>query len=235
MSILRVKNLDAGYGEVTVVRDFHIEVEEGEIVSLIGANGAGKSTAVNATAGWLPVKKGEVHFMGEDVTLLPAEIRCKLGLVLVPEGRRLFPLMTVEENLLIGAYNAREYLKRNLQFVLELFPKLKERFHFPAVSLSGGEQQMLAIARGLMANPKLLILDEPSLGLAPTLVQDLYRIIPKISSERGISILLVEQDVLKALRVSTRACLLENGSVVRFEESKKLLEDPHVKASYLGL
>lgn len=235
MSILKIEKIESGYDEITIVRDASISIENKEIVAIIGSNGAGKTTFMKTIMGLLPTNKGRVYFNGQDITLLDTMKRVEMGLVMVPEGKQLFPFMTIKENLLMGAYKARTQMSKNLDFVLKMFPKLKERINQEAATLSGGEQQMLAIARGLMASPKLLILDEPSLGLAPSLVEDMYKIIIKINQEQGIAMILVEQDVYKALKTASRAYVVENGYIVMEGESSKLLNDEHLRKTYLGV
>jgi len=235
MSLLKTEVIESGYDEVVIVREVSISIEDNEIVAIIGSNGMGKSTFMKTIMGLIPANKGKIFFNGQDITLLDTTKRVEMGLVMVPEGKKLFSLMTVEENLLMGAYKARNQMDKNIKFVLKIFPHLKDRLHQAAATLSGGEQQMLAIARGLMASPKLLILDEPSQGLAPYLVEDVYKTIVKINQERGLTIILVEQDVFKALKTANRAYVIENGYIVMEGESNKLLNDDHLKKTYLGV
>ncbi len=237
--MLEVKELYVSYGELEVLRNVNISVKEGELVAIIGSNGAGKTTLLKTIAGLVKARKGKIlHSMDgvRDITNLPPHVRVNLGMVYVPEGRHVFPYLTVKENLELGAYNlrARDKANENLKIVYELFPRLKERENQQAITLSGGEQQMLAIARGLMSAPKLLMLDEPSLGLAPKLVHEIFEVISELH-KRGITILLVEQNARQALELSDRAYVLENGRVTLCDSSKNLLHDERVKKAYLGL
>ena len=236
MSLLEVNRIDVHYGDVPALRESSLRVEEGEFISIIGANGAGKTTLVKTISGLLRPVHGEILFCGEKVHHLPAYEITKLGLIQVPEGRRLFPNMTVLENLEIGAYipEARRMRSKNLEFVFQIFPILQERMHQLAGTLSGGQQQMVAISRGLMAKPKLLVLDEPSLGLSPILVQQTFSIVKDIN-EKGISIFLVEQNVFHSLSLANRGYVLENGRIVLEGNGKELLRNDHVKKSYLGI
>ncbi len=233
--MLEVSELDAGYGDVTILRGVSINVAEGEIVAVVGANGAGKTTLLRAVSGLLPCRKGRVRFRGEDITGRPAHILVGNGLVHVPENRALFGRMSVLENLELGAYGSagRALFKQTLSTVFTLFPVLAERQSQTASTLSGGEQQMLAIGRGLMAVPALLILDEASLGIAPIVVAGIFEAIKKIRLS-GTTILLVEQDVKHALEISDRGYVLENGRVVYARASAELLQTDIVKRAYLG-
>lgn len=233
--MLEVSELDAGYGDVTILRGVSINVAEGEIVAVVGANGAGKTTLLRAVSGLLPCRKGRVRFRGEDITGRPAHILVGNGLVHVPENRALFGRMSVLENLELGAYASagRALFKQTLSTVFTLFPVLAERQSQTASTLSGGEQQMLAIGRGLMAVPALLILDEASLGIAPIVVAGIFEAIKKIRLS-GTTILLVEQDVKHALEISDRGYVLENGRVVYARASAELLQTDIVKRAYLG-
>jgi len=233
--MLKTEKIESGYDETIIVRDASISIEDNEIVAIIGSNGVGKTTFMKTIMGLCPANKGKVFFNGQDITLLDTIKRVEVGLIMVPEGKKLFPLMTIKENLLMGAYKARRQMNKNLEFVLEMFPRLKERLNQVAATLSGGEQQMLAIARGLMASPKLLILDEPSLGLAPFLIEDMYKTIIKINQDQGLTILLVEQNVYKALKTAKRTYVIENGYIVMEGESSKLLNDEHLRKTYLGV
>lgn len=234
--LLELDRVSTGYGDIQVLHGVSAEVYEGEIVALLGANAAGKSTTLRLISGLIPAWEGEVRFEGRPITRLPAEKRVELGIVQVPEGRRLFPFMTVRENLLLGAYNyrARDQVRANLERVLQLFPVLAERQGQLAGSLSGGEQQMCAIGRALMARPRLLMLDEPSLGLAPIVVRHIYEILPAIR-DSGVTILLVEQNVKEVLRLADRAYVLENGRVVLAGLSEQVREDERLRRAYLGL
>lgn len=234
--MISVKELDAGYGDIQVLRGVSLEINEGEIVSLVGANAAGKSTMVKALSGIIKPWRGQVLFDGVRVdTLEPHEI-VELGIVQVPEGRRLFPQMSVLENLLLGAYTprARRDYEKTLRDILEMFPILKERQNQLAGSLSGGEQQMCAIGRGLMAKPKLLMLDEPSLGLAPILVAQVLNMVKAIR-EQGVTVLLVEQNVRQSLALADRGYVLENGRIVIEGPSAALLADDRLRQAYLGM
>jgi len=237
MSLLNIDKLNAGYGEIQVLFDLSLQVKEGEVVSIIGANGAGKSTLLKTISGMLHPSSGTVEFDGEKIQGLPADEIVERALIHVPEGRRLFSLMTVYENLELGAYSKRAepHFKRNLQEAHQLFPRLKEREKQHAGTLSGGEQQMVAIGRGMMAQPRVMMLDEPSLGLAPVLKKDIFAAIKKIASEIGTTIVLVEQDVMHSLAISDRAYVMEHGRVVMEGTAKELLSDPHIKTAYLGM
>jgi len=234
--VLNVTSMETFYDKVQALWGISLEVQEGEYVALIGPNGAGKTTALKSIAGLLPIAAGEVTFLDQRIDHVDASDIPALGLVLIPEGRRLFGHMTVEENLIMGSYvhRAKVHRKESLQSVYELFPILRERKHQLARTLSGGEQQMLAICRGLMARPKLLMLDEPSLGLAPKLVELVFDTLDKIN-KTGITILLVEQNIASALRHCNRAYLLENGRIIKAGLGCDLLEDQHVVEAYIGL
>lgn len=236
MKMLNIKEIDSGYGDVTVLKNISLHVEEGEVVSIVGANGSGKTTLLNTISGILSPKHGEIWLDDQRVDHLPAHKITELGIVQVPEGRRIFPLMTVYENLLIGASlpRAKSKRKENLEYVFELLPRLAERKDQVGRTMSGGEQQMLAIGRALMAMPRLLMLDEPSMGLSPMLVSTVFDIISKIG-ERNITVLLVEQNVKKALGLSQRGYVLENGYISLEGPSKDILINPHIKKAYLGL
>lgn len=236
MSLLNVNKINGYYGDVQVLYDVSIKVEENEVVTIVGANGAGKSTLLKNISGLLHPTSGRIDFLNERINHLPAHKIVERGIVQIPEGRKLFPFLSVLENLEIGAYipRAAKDLKQNLEMVFELFPILKEREKQLARTLSGGEQQMLAIARGLMAKPKLLMFDEPSLGLAPILVNDVFQTIKKVK-EQGIPVLLVEQNVKHSLILSDRGYVLENGKIVLEGRKEELLNNPKVKKAYLGM
>ena len=236
MTLLSVEHIDVAYGDVQVINDLSLTVEEGEVVSIIGGNGAGKSTLLKTISGLMAPSAGSILFRGEPIHNLPPERIVERGIVHVPEGRRLFSLMTVAENLLVGAYTPRAYKERNntLRQVHALLPRLLERQEQMAMTLSGGEQQMVAIGRGLMALPGLLMLDEPSLGLAPILVKSIFETLRKIA-DTGTTVLLVEQDVNHSLRLSDRGYVLEHGRVALAGEAAQLLENPHIKSAYLGI
>ena len=234
--MLEVTGLEVRYGNVTAVKGISLEVAEGEIVAIIGPNGAGKTSTLRAITGLVPSAGGRVVFRGTDVSRWRAHRIVTLGLGHAPEGRRLFPQMTVMENLRMGAYRRRvpSEISRTLAQVEELFPRLAERRAQLAGTLSGGEQQMLAIGRALMAEPRLLVLDEPSFGLAPMIVREIGRIVHSINRERGVSVLLVEQNARMALGIAGRAYVMETGRVALSGISATLAESPHVKAAYLG-
>ena len=232
--ILQVDNINVYYGSIHAIKGISFEVNEGEIVTLIGANGAGKSTTLNTIAGLLRSRTGSVTFLGENLAKIPAHKIVSRGLALVPEGRRVFLQMTVQENLEMGAYTqGGSSAATDLGRVYELFPRLKERRRQVAGTLSGGEQQMLAMGRALMSKPKLLMLDEPSMGLAPILVEQIFEIIRNLH-RAGSTILLVEQNAQAALSVANRAYVLETGKVVTTGSGQELLEDPAIKKAYLG-
>ena len=234
--MLRIEGIDVFYGDVQVLWDVSFEVNQGEIVALIGANGSGKSTTLATISSLLRPRKGGVFFEGSPIHTRPAHDMVTLGIAHIPEARRLFPEMTVRENLLLGALSpeAKKGRPESLEKVFTLFPRLKEREKQQAGTLSGGEQQMAAIGRGLMSKPRLLMLDEPSLGLAPLLVNEIFRVIREIHAE-GVTVLLVEQNVFKTLSIADRACVLENGRIVLSGTGAGLLADDHVKKAYLGL
>ncbi len=233
--LLHVENLRSGYGRVEVLRGVSLHVHSGEIVALLGSNGAGKSTLNNTVCGVVRASAGRVLFDGQDITHAHYKTVVQAGLIQVPEGRKIFPNLAVLENLELGSYaRARPHRARNLQRVLGLFPRLQERLKQAAGTLSGGEQQMLAIGRGLMAEPRLLILDEPSLGLSPLLVEELFALIGRLHDE-GLAVLLVEQNVAQSLAIASRAYVLENGSV-RFDGAPAdLLASDELRRAYLGL
>lgn len=234
--MLEIRSVTTGYGSAQALWDVSLQVEEGEIVTIIGPNGAGKSTLVNVIAGILPLWSGEVVLDGQTVSSLRSHQVCSAGIAVVPEGRQVFPDMTVADNLDIGAYHraARRYRDESYEQVGEIFPILRERGRQLAGSLSGGEQQMLAIGRALMARPRVLLLDEPSLGLAPVIVEAIFDVLRQINQE-GTSVLVVEQNVVEALRLASRGYVLEQGAVVKEAPSAELLEDPAVRAAYLGV
>ncbi len=235
-AFLDVSGLEVAYGKITALRGVSLTVDSGEIVTLIGANGAGKSTTVRTLAGLMRPVSGRIVFDGEETTGRPAEALVRRGLSLAPEGRRLFPRMSVRENLLMGAYTRRdrEGINADMERCFQLFPRLKERADQLAGTLSGGEQQMLAIGRAMMARPKLLMLDEPSLGLAPILVETIFNIIREINAQ-GTPVLLVEQNAFKALEVAHRGYVLETGVIVQTGTGKELLASEEVQKAYLGM
>jgi len=234
--LLTLEGVDAFYGDLQALHGVSLEVRAGELMALVGANAAGKTTTLRVISGTLPARGGRVLFEGQDLAGMPAHLRVAQGIVQVPEGRRLFPFMTVHENLLLGAHapQARAQQDASLDYVLRLFPVLKDRATQLAGSLSGGEQQMCAIGRALMARPRLLMLDEPTLGIAPVLVQRIFETVAAINRD-GVTILLVEQNVRRALALAHRAVALENGRVVLAGPARELLVDERLKKAYLGL
>lgn len=233
--LLEVKNLEVDYGAIHALHGISFHVDEGEIVTLIGANGAGKSTTLRAISGIVRPRSGSVIFKDRDITTVAPHAIVAMGISHVPEGRKIFAPLTVQENLEIGAYTrkSKEEIKETMERVFTSFPRLKERLGQSGGTLSGGEQQMLTMGRGLMANPDLLLLDEPSLGLAPFLVDEVYEIISEIN-ERGTTILLVEQNAAMALEVADRGYVLETGTIALSGTAEELRENPQVKAAYLG-
>ncbi|WP_306754193.1 ABC transporter ATP-binding protein [Paracoccus sp. M09] len=234
--MLGFDNVELYYDHVYALKGVSLELHEGETVALIGANGAGKSSILRAITGLRRIKSGQITYLGERLDGTSAADIVRRGIVMVPEGRRVFPLMSVKDNLLMGAFTRSDKadIARTLDSILARFPRLRERFGQQASTLSGGEQQMMVIGRALMAKPRLLLLDEPSLGIAPKLVQDIARAIVAISRDEGVSVLLVEQNSRMALSISNRAYALSTGQVVLSGESRALLADPRVKAAYLG-
>ena len=235
MALLGVNNLEVYYGVIRALKGISFQVNEGEIVSLIGANGAGKTTMMQSVVGIIPKRSGSVIFDGQDITKTPCHKIVKLGMTQVPEGRRIFQELTVYENLMMGAYSVKDQqrFKEDLESAFERFPRLAERRRQIAGTLSGGEQQMLAMSRALMSRPKLLMLDEPSMGLAPILVDQIFEIIKELNAA-GTTILLVEQNANKALEISDRAYVLETGSVTLSGTGKELANSPEVQKAYLG-
>ncbi len=232
-ALLEVSEIHAHYGSIEALKGVSLEVGEGEVVTLIGSNGAGKSTTLRSISGLTPASSGTVVFEGEEITRVPAHDVVGLGIALSPEGRHVFPRMSVRENLDLGAYLRGREIREDFDRVYELFPRLKEREKQKAGTMSGGEQQMLAIGRALMARPKLLMLDEPSMGIAPILVQRIYETITEINKS-GVAILLVEQNANYALEISNRGYVLETGRIVLKGESSALRDDPEVQKAYLG-
>ncbi len=234
--LLEVRNLHVGYGDAPAVWDVSLDVDASEIVSVIGPNGAGKTTLINAIAGMLRFRQGELRFDGADMKRVRPHGYCSHGIALVPEGRRLFTKMTVEENLELGCYlpGPRAARAQSLERVYDLFPILRQKRNQLAGELSGGQQQMVAIGRALMAQPRIVLFDEPSLGLAPTIVDDMFDIIVRVRDE-GAAVLLVEQNVLKALGVADRAYVLEQGRIVATGLPDELLKQPHIREAYLGV
>lgn len=232
---LEVKNLNVYYGMIHAVKNVNFYINKGEIVTLIGANGAGKTTILNTLTGAVPVSSGDIIYKGENTKKVPAHKLVNKGIAHVPEGRRVFANLTVKQNLVLGAYtrNNKQEINDSIENVYNKFPRLKERRHQLAGTLSGGEQQMLAMGRALMSKPEILLLDEPSMGLSPIFVSTIFDIIEEVHKE-GLSILLVEQNAKKALSIADRAYVLETGKITKSGDSKDLLDDPSIKASYLG-
>lgn len=233
--MLSIQNLNVHYGVIHALHDLSLEVNQGEIVTLIGSNGAGKSTTLLALSGLLKPSSGEMTFENKTLSTRSAHERVSDGLVQVPEGRRIFPQMSVQENLGLGAFTRKDKaeIKNDLDEVCDLFPRLRERWKQLAGTMSGGEQQMLAVGRAMMSRPKLLLLDEPSLGLAPLLVREIFNVVTRIR-ERGVTVLLVEQNAHLSLAIADRAYVLETGRVVMSGDAKTLAKDPRIKAAYLG-
>ena len=234
--LLKAENLELAYGEISAVRDVSFDVAEGEIVTLIGANGAGKSTTMRGIAGAMLPRRGRITLDGKDVTRMPAHARAFAGIALVPEGRRVFPALSVRENLEMGGFKFRRdrnRIRTQLERMLEMFPRLRERASQAAGTLSGGEQQMLALSRALMSEPRLLCMDEPSLGLAPLVVQDIFKSI-RAANALGTSILLVEQNARYALETASRGYVLQTGTIIAAGTCADLKQDERVKEAYLG-
>lgn len=236
MSMLEVTDLCVNYGGIKALKGISFSVEEGQICTLIGANGAGKSTALRAISGLVPVKSGSIRFKDQEIAGLDTQRVVERGVVLVPEGRRVFDNLTVLENLKIGAYLRKDSagIARDIEYVYSLFPRLKERHWQSAGTLSGGEQQMLAVGRAMMAKPKLLMMDEPSLGLAPLIVKGIFEIITRLSRESGTTILLIEQNAAAALKAADYGYVIETGEIKIEGEGEQLLNDPRVQEAYLG-
>ena len=237
MSILQIENIETYYGNIKALKGVNISINKGEIVTLIGANGAGKSTTLMSICGIVPPARGRIIFDGKEITGMDPERIVALGISQVPEGRRIFPQLTVLENLDMGAFlrKDKENLKKDFDEVFALFPRLAERKNQPGGTLSGGEQQMLAISRALVARPKLLLLDEPSLGLAPLIVQQIFSIISKINRENGTTIFLVEQNANMALKIAHRGYVLQTGIIKMSDTSENLLSNEEVRKAYLGV
>lgn len=236
MSLLEINNIDVSYGDVQVIFDLSLHVNEGEVVSIIGGNGAGKSTLLRTVSGLLTPSDGEISFASDAIHGSTPETVVDCGLIHVPEGRKLFSLMSVYDNLVVGAYceRAKDHIEESLQTVYEMFPRLEERKDQLAMTLSGGEQQMVAIGRGIMARPKLMMLDEPSLGLAPILIKEIFANVREIA-DQGTTVLLVEQDVQHSLSLSDRGYVLEHGRIAMEGAAEDLLDNPHIKTAYLGI
>lgn len=233
-TILKVEDINVYYGSIHAIKGISFEVQEGEVVTLIGANGAGKSTTLNAVSGLLRSKTGSISFLGESLAKVPSHKVVAKGLALVPEGRRIFLQMTVQENLEMGAFTQKgSGIQQDLEMVYELFPRLKERYKQMAGTLSGGEQQMLAIGRAMMARPEVMLLDEPSMGLAPLVVQQIFDVIKDIN-KMGTTVLLVEQNARKALQIADYAYVMETGKIVMEGPAQEVASNPDVMAAYLG-
>lgn len=234
--MLQISNLNVSYGQLPALREVSLNITKGEIVSIIGSNGAGKTTLLKTISGLISPKSGAIYFFQERIDRLPTHEICQRGIVQVPEGRKIFPRLKVIDNLQMGAYlpRAKVHFQTSLQKVFSLFPILEQRKKQMAATLSGGEQQMLAIARGLMALPELLMLDEPSLGLAPKISQEIFQTLANLNRQ-GLTILLISQDVLQSLNIARRAYVLENSRIVMEGEAHHLLRDPKVKEAYLGI
>lgn len=237
LAMLKLKDVHTYYGNIHALKGIDLEVKEGEVISLIGANGAGKSTSLMTTCGVVPAKRGSITFKGQDITHMPPDDIVKLGICQVPEGRRIFPYLTVEENLDMGAFlrNDKDKIKEDLNYVYSLFPILADRKNQAGGTLSGGEQQMLAISRALMSRPKVLLLDEPSLGLAPIIVKQIFDIIKKINEEQKTTIFIVEQNANLALKAAHRGYVMETGKITLTDTGENLLANENVKKAYLGM
>ena len=235
--MLKINNIKTFYGNIQALKGVSIDISEGEIITLIGANGAGKTTTLMSISGVVPPRSGEIYFRGTPIHNMSPNKIVTLGVCQVPEGRRIFPYLTVMENLDMGAFlrAGKERIKQDMEYIFELFPILSERRHQAGGTLSGGEQQMLAISRALMARPKLLLLDEPSLGLAPLVVKQIFKIIRKINTENNTTIFLVEQNANLALKVAHRGYVMESGRIILSDYADKLLNNEEVKRAYLGL
>lgn len=235
--MLELRNVNAAYGNIQVLHNINLEIHSGEIITLIGANGAGKSTTLMAVSGIVPVRSGKILLEGDPIHKLSPEKLVSMGVCQVPEGRRIFPSLTVMENLDMGAFlrSDSEEIKKDLEYVLELFPILAERRNQDGGTLSGGEQQMLAMSRALMARPKLLLLDEPSMGLAPLVIKQIFEIIQKINKEHNTTIFLVEQNANQALHIADRGYVIENGVITISDSAENLLTNQDVQKAYLGI
>lgn len=233
--MLKVENLEVNYGVIKAIKGVSFEVNQGEVIALIGSNGAGKTTILHTVTGLISPRAGSIEFEGKELTKIPAHKIVGMGMAHVPEGRRIFQQLTVYENLRLGAYvlNDNKVIEKNLAYVYEHFPRLKERKKQVAGTLSGGEQQMLAMGRALMSNPKIILMDEPSMGLSPILVSEIFHIIQEVSND-GTTVLLVEQNAKKALAIADRAYVLETGKIALEGDAKELLHDEKIKKAYLG-
>ena len=235
--MLKINNISTYYGNIQALKNISIEVSEGEIITLIGANGAGKSTTLMSLCGIVPIRSGSIEFEGQEISKMSPDKIVSLGISQVPEGRRIFPQLSVKENLDMGAFlrDDKEEIKKDIEYVYDLFPRLAERRNQQGGTLSGGEQQMLAISRALMARPRLLLLDEPSLGLAPLIVQQIFEIIKKVNQDNNTTVFLVEQNANMALKIAHRGYVLETGNISMTDDADKLLANEDVKKAYLGI
>lgn len=234
--MLKLQGISAGYGGTEIIRNISLEVNKGEVVTIVGANGAGKTTTLRTICGIVKPTSGKIEFEGRQINGLGSDLIVNAGITMIPEGRQLFPFISVKDNLLMGAYkkSARGIVNQRMEEVLEIFPRVRERLDQLAGSLSGGEQQMVAIARGLMANPALLMFDEPSLGLSPLLVSQVFDVIDRIV-DMGMTVLIVEQNIVHTLKIADRGYVLENGEITMTGTGKELLENPHIRKAYLGI
>lgn len=234
--MLKLQGVSAGYGGTEIIRNISLEVNKGEVVTIVGANGAGKTTTLRTICGIVKPTSGKIEFEGQQINGLGSDQIVNTGITMIPEGRQLFPFITVKDNLLMGSYkkSARGIADQRMEEVLEIFPRVRERLGQLAGSLSGGEQQMVAIARGLMANPSLLMFDEPSLGLSPLLVSQVFDVIDRIV-DMGMTVLIVEQNIVHTLKIADRGYVLENGEITMTGSGKELLENPHIRKAYLGI
>ena len=235
--MLELRNVSAAYGNIQVLHNIDLHIDSGEIITLIGANGAGKSTTLMAISGIVPVRSGKILFQGENINKLPPEKLVAMGICQVPEGRHIFPELTVQENLDMGAFlrNDHKAVKEDLDYVFSLFPILADRRNQDGGTLSGGEQQMLAMSRALMARPKLLLLDEPSMGLAPLIIKQIFEIVKKINKDHNTTIFLVEQNANQALHVADRGYVIENGNIIIGDNAENLLKNKDIQKAYLGI
>ena len=235
--MLRLKNVQAGYGNILAIKDVSLEINEGEIITLIGANGAGKSTTLMTICGIVEARAGSISFLDQEIHGKEPDVIVKMGICQVPEGRHIFPLLTVKENLDMGAFLRTDQaeIKRDMDYVFSLFPILADRRNQDGGTLSGGEQQMLAMSRSLMARPKLLLLDEPSMGLAPLIIKQIFEIIKKINEENDATIFLVEQNANQALHIAHRGYVMENGRITLSGSASDLLKNPDIQKAYLGI
>lgn len=237
MSMLKLENVQAGYGNILAIKDVSLEIKEGEIITLIGANGAGKSTTLMTICGVVTARAGSITFLDQDIHDMEPDRIVKMGICQVPEGRHIFPLLSVKENLDMGAFLRTDHqeIKRDMDYVFSLFPILAERRNQDGGTLSGGEQQMLAMSRSLMARPKLLLLDEPSMGLAPLIIKQIFEIIRKINDESNATIFLVEQNANQALHIADRGYVMENGKIILSGSADDLLKNDDIQKAYLGI